>query len=624
MASHLGHFVRNFIIVAALAIVAACSSPQTMDAAPYATLVMDARSGEVLHAENADTRLHPASLTKMMTLYIAFEEIKRGNLSLDTVVTVSKHAAAQPPSKLGLKAGQKIALRYLIRAAAVKSANDAATAIGETISGSESKFAQRMTRTAKALGMKNTTFKNANGLTANGHLSTARDMTTMGRRLFYDFPEFYNIFSRRTADAGIAEVANTNRRFLDAYEGADGIKTGYTGPAGFNLTASAERGKKRIIATVMGGKSTAHRNTKMTELLDLGFGKAPNRAKVAVPDAPAYQGGDDLIADGVDKDLPEVEGGAGKTLRVLMAVVSSPRPKTRPTATVTPEVQLAMQDVVDPTEVAAALAEATAPPPPERTLEAQLAEIAEANVAPGTDTSVDVALEPVALAEGATAEAPVVIAALARAAPPKRPASAEAPAVAVANPTAAPEAAPEVVVAEVESEGVLPAFDIETIVAEVAAEDSTVEAGPIALAEVAPLAETADPDLAISEPVELAAVANLAPIRPAPRRNAPIFEAAKPRPAPRADAPEVVFAMSTSGGRHWGINVGRFNVRDAAERALVKTQLAESGVLRDGLRKIIQKGGAFDANFMGLTQEQADLACRRLQARAVQCFTMGP
>src|SRR6056297_2329819 len=146
---------------------------QTVRAAPYAELVMDARTGEVLRARNADTRLHPASLTKMMTLYIAFEAVRRGEITLDTEVRISRHAASEPPSKLGLRSGQKIALRYLIRAAAVKSANDAATAIGEAISGSEEAFAARMTRTARALGMNSTTFHNAHGLTRSGHLSTA-------------------------------------------------------------------------------------------------------------------------------------------------------------------------------------------------------------------------------------------------------------------------------------------------------------------------------------------------------------------------------------------------------------------------------------------------------------------
>ncbi|MBS8271666.1 D-alanyl-D-alanine carboxypeptidase, partial [Halomonas litopenaei] len=149
-------------------------------AAPYAAMVMDARTGEVLHSRNADTPLHPASLTKMMTLYVAFQAIERGEITLDTPVRISRLAASEPPSKLGLREGQTIALRFLLRAAAVKSANDAATAIGEAISGSEAAFATRMNRTARAMGMRNTNFLNAHGLTQSGHLSTARDMTVLG------------------------------------------------------------------------------------------------------------------------------------------------------------------------------------------------------------------------------------------------------------------------------------------------------------------------------------------------------------------------------------------------------------------------------------------------------------
>ncbi|MBB1490033.1 D-alanyl-D-alanine carboxypeptidase [Paracoccus sp. MC1854] len=262
--------------------------PLTASAAPFAAHVMDGRTGKEIYSQNANARLHPASLTKMMTLYMAFTAIERGQVRLDSRFTVTKHAAGQPPSRLGLRAGQQIELRYLIRAAAVKSANDAATAIGEGLAGSEARFGQQMTAMARALGMSNTTFRNANGLTQDGHYSTARDMSVLGRRLFYDFPQYYSIFSRRSADAGIATVASTNKRFLDSYQGADGIKTGYTRAAGFNLTASAQRGSKRIIATVMGGQSTAQRNAVMAQLLDTGFGKAPARVKEIRPEPPEY------------------------------------------------------------------------------------------------------------------------------------------------------------------------------------------------------------------------------------------------------------------------------------------------------------------------------------------------
>lgn len=586
MTTLMGRFARNFVCLMAFIVVAACSTPQPSGAAPYAAIVQDARTGEILHAENANTRLHPASLTKMLTLYIAFEEIERGRLSLDTMVTVSKSAASKPPSRLGLKAGQKIAVRYLIRAAAIKSANDAASALGDHIGGNEAKFAARMNATAKAIGMKNSTFRNANGLTAEGHLSTARDMNTLGRRLFYDFPQYYNIFSRRTTDAGLAEVRNTNTRFLDAYKGADGIKTGYTNAAGFNLTASAERGNVRIIATVFGGASTAARNAKMAQLLDLGFKKAPANAPTTIPDAPSYDADVEAVLMAEAEALPEVEGGAAKTIRLQMAVASSPRPVARPNA----EKIAATEQAVEAIEgsIAAALAEAIAEPPPPGTLDAQA----------------------VALAQGEDPPATVE-------APPPRPEALAAAQPADAAPVAAETvltSAPEVVTDAAEP-GTLDAQAVAL------AAESTLDAQAEQLAAVEPEA-----DMVVSEPMQL--VASLTPVEPeapaAPKRNAPIFDRVADAPAAAASEEPVVIRLSTSNARHWGVHLGKFSSRSEAERLLLKTQLAESSALNDGLRKVVQKGGGFEANFLGLTQEQADLACRRLQARAVQCFTMGP
>ncbi|WP_407947090.1 D-alanyl-D-alanine carboxypeptidase family protein [Paracoccus liaowanqingii] len=270
---------RHVLIVMVLLV-----SPAT--AAPFAAYVMDARTGEAIYQQNANTRLHPASLTKMMTLYMTFSAIERGEVRLDSKFTISRKAANEPPSKLGLRAGQEIELRYLIRAAAVKSANDVATALGENLAGSEEEFTRQMTQMARALGMNNTQFRNAHGLTSKGHYSTAQDMSLLGRHLFYDFPQYYNLFSRRSADASIARVAATNRRFLDDYDGADGIKTGYTRAAGFNLTASAQRGNKRLIATVFGGTSTAQRNQTVAKLLDDNFPRIPDRVRETPPQAP--------------------------------------------------------------------------------------------------------------------------------------------------------------------------------------------------------------------------------------------------------------------------------------------------------------------------------------------------
>lgn len=310
-------------ILLLLTLVLAGMSPGAAKSAPYAAMVMDARTGEVLHSRNADTQLHPASLTKMMTLYIAFQAVERGEISLDDMVTITPLAANEPPSKLGLVAGQRIQFRYLIRAAAIKSANDAATAIGIALEGNEAAFARRMTATARAMGMTRTTFRNAHGLTEAGHLSTARDMTTLGRHMIYDFPQYYNIFSRITTDAGVREVANTNRRFLNAYRGADGIKTGYTRAAGFNLVASAERGQERIIATMFGGSSSAQRNARVSELMDMGFARAPATARLDRPSPVAPQG-----SGGADAAAPWHCGPDRSCQRVGRTVVAPAGPRS--------------------------------------------------------------------------------------------------------------------------------------------------------------------------------------------------------------------------------------------------------------------------------------------------------
>ncbi|MGB0798899.1 MAG: serine hydrolase, partial [Planktomarina sp.] len=313
-------------------------------------MVMDARTGKILHSRNADTRLHPASLTKMMTLYIAFEAIERGEISLNTRVKITKHAASEPPSKLGLRAGQKIQMRYLIRAAAVKSANDAATAIGIAISGSEAAFARRMTRTAHALGMSRTKFRNAHGLTQSGHYSTANDMTILGRHVLYDYPEYYNLFSRRKTDAGVRNVSNTNTRLLQNYRGADGIKTGYTRAAGFNLVASAQRGRERVIATVFGGKSTASRNARVAELLDMGFKRAPTYARLRRPGKPPY------IAPKSTTRVAQAPTAtpSGRTVRAITAVKRSFRPQARPVVEPAPVLVAATQSDVQNAVLAAA------------------------------------------------------------------------------------------------------------------------------------------------------------------------------------------------------------------------------------------------------------------------------
>ena len=270
------------VIIASMVLAMTAALASIAEAAPKASIVMDLRNGKVLHARSADRKLHPASLTKMMTIYLTFEAIRDGQLRLDQKLRVSRHAARQPASKLYLRAGQRVTVRSLIRATAIKSANDAAMVLAEAIGGSQKGFARLMTRKAKALGMRNTRFKNPHGLTQSGHYSTARDMAILGRHLFFDYPQYYNIFKRRTEFAAGKRIWNTNR-LLSTYPGADGIKTGYTRAAGYNLVATAHRGKKRVLAVQFGARNSADRARKVARLLDIGFSRAKRSVKRVRP-----------------------------------------------------------------------------------------------------------------------------------------------------------------------------------------------------------------------------------------------------------------------------------------------------------------------------------------------------
>ena len=243
-------------------------------------IVADARDGKIINSHKSTQIIHPASLTKMMTLYLAFDAIRYGRLKLDQKVVISKNAASEPPSKFWYKPGQRVSIRYLIRASAIRSANDAATALGEAISGSEKKFINDMNMTAKKMGMNSTRFKNAHGLTEIGHYSTAKDMLILARRLMLDFPEYFNIFSRLETSASGKIIRNTNYKFLRQYKGASGIKTGYTNAAGHNLAASAKRGEKQLIGIIIGSSSSSKRAKKVIELFDDAFKVIPKEKKI--------------------------------------------------------------------------------------------------------------------------------------------------------------------------------------------------------------------------------------------------------------------------------------------------------------------------------------------------------
>lgn len=544
----------------------------TASAAPFAAYVMDARTGQPVFRQNADTRLHPASLTKMMTLYMAFHAVESGRVRLDSRFTISTKAANEPPSKLGLRPGQQIELRYLIRAAAIRSANDAATAIGEGLAGSEEAFTQQMTQMARALGMNNTQFRNAHGLTQQGHFSTAHDMSVLGRHLFYDFPQYYNLFSRRSADAGVAQVAATNRRFLDDYAGADGIKTGYTRAAGFNLTASAQRGNKRLIATVFGGTSTAHRNQVMAELLDASFPRIPDRVREVRPQRPRM-----LSQATTRRAQVEPTPAATQPEPQRLVLAASPAPASRP---------------------------AEAAPAPSASLVASAAPVPD--------------LTEALRQAGASVTAPAPVAGLALAnslRPRARPGSrvAEAVAESVAEAPAAPE------------EPAAPAASA-SLAAPVLASSVRPRAAPN---RARATSETATASLAAAAPAP-------APVEAAPSGSLRLNSSPPPRPRSETvilaamgegdlgnpEALEIVRRPADS-GRGWAVSLGLYTSQAEAERVLLSLALQDGGVLGAARRNIADTRRGFDAQFVNLTRAQAQLACERLQSRARDCQVIG-
>ncbi|XWN29544.1 MAG: D-alanyl-D-alanine carboxypeptidase family protein [Devosia sp.] len=277
--------MRRLVVVLTLAVLAGCSSaPErgpslaaapaqplaevapTVSAKAYAAIVVDMRTGKVLHQDGAQSLRYPASLTKMMTLYLLFDQLQAGRLTTASALTVSESAASRPPAKLGVKAGTTITVDTAARALAVRSANDVAVVVAENIAGSEPEFAAMMTRKARSLGMTRTRFVNASGLPDGQQVTTARDMAILGKALAENHPRYFAYFSTRQITYNGRTWRNTNK-LLGKVDGVNGIKTGYIRASGYNLVASVKRNGRHVIAVVIGGKSGRSRNQRMEELI---------------------------------------------------------------------------------------------------------------------------------------------------------------------------------------------------------------------------------------------------------------------------------------------------------------------------------------------------------------------
>ncbi|MDX8436522.1 MULTISPECIES: D-alanyl-D-alanine carboxypeptidase family protein [Mesorhizobium] len=268
-------FLKAATIVALAMGVVVADAASSM-AAKSAAIVIDAKTGKVLYSSDANGRRYPASLTKMMTLYLTFEALAKGRISKNTPVPFSAHAAAEPPTKLGVKPGGSVSVDTAILSMVTKSANDSATALGELIGGNEANFARMMTAKARQLGMNGTVFRNANGLPDPGQFTTAHDMAMLGIALREHFPQYYGYFSQRSFLYGRQRI-NGHNRLLGRIKGVDGIKTGYTRASGYNLVSSVNDGDRKLVAVVMGGASGRSRDNQMAGLINAYMPRASTR-----------------------------------------------------------------------------------------------------------------------------------------------------------------------------------------------------------------------------------------------------------------------------------------------------------------------------------------------------------
>jgi D-alanyl-D-alanine carboxypeptidase len=316
LAGGLGHILPRFRlpvrVVAAIALTGAlflaAGAPSALAKPVAASIIVDAETGEVLSRSNADTATYPASLTKVMTLYLLFDAIDSGRVSLEDKIKFSANAAGEPATNLNAKAGYTIQVETAILALIIRSANDVATAVAEHIGGSEAEFARMMTKKARELGMTKTTFRNANGLPNADQRTTARDMATLGIAMLRDHPDYYGYFSRtKFSYRGVSYA--THNRVLGKFPGADGMKTGFIRASGFNLVTSAARDGRRLVGVVLGGSTAASRDKQMIKLMAAAFKQRTGTGDVLLAKAPGSAGPAKALPTAVasveDKEQPK-------------------------------------------------------------------------------------------------------------------------------------------------------------------------------------------------------------------------------------------------------------------------------------------------------------------------------
>lgn len=595
----------------------------------HAAMIVDANTGAVLHADDADELRHPASLTKMMTLYMTFELLEAGRLKMTDRVVISDNAAAQAPSKLGLEAGESISVSDAIRALITKSANDVAVALAEKIGGSERNFVRLMNTRARELGMSKTTFQNPSGLPDKNQVTTARDMITLGMRLQDHFPNYYPLFATRSFGFNRATYRNHNT-LLNSFQGIDGIKTGYTRMSGFNLVSSVRRGNRHVVGAVFGGSSAASRNAEMRTLLTRALARA-STTKTRKPQPM-------LIAK--LKAPPQIAERPKRPEPAKIAIAEAPKPfaaaapqppandrplrqRQQPQATAVAQAAPAEPDLGAPVDVfkvkRVPVAMRQAVPEPVHSPDETTDMLASETAAEFAANAHPAAFAPNAHPEAFAPNAQPAAFALAAVSAPSRPVSASANANHGAQ--GMETVIPKTRVVHIDygdDNADVPAANVPPVapVALASARAEPIGSGMQMLGARDAIPQGEPTASAIDErgrpPSSLQAQAAQLPT-PAPQRVAALQPAAF---QPAAAAPRGRFE----------VQIGAYGSIDEAQRALTAAQ-SRAGQLLAGYGSVthpVQKGGKtmFRARFSGFDAQRASSTCTELRRQAIDCFVM--
>jgi len=554
----------------------------------FASIIVDGNSGSVLQATSPDGIRHPASLTKIMTLYLLFERLESGKMKLDTEMPVSQHAADQDPTKLNLRAGQTIRVEDAIKGLVTRSANDAAVVIAEAIGGDEDDFAQMMTRKARSLGMSRTVYRNANGLPNDEQVTTARDQATLGRAIQERFPRYYRYFATATFNWRGQSIRNHNH-LLGNVEGVDGIKTGYTRASGFNLVTSMRRGNRHLIGVVLGGRSGGSRDAIMRNLLAENIDKAATTHTVA---AVTERNGSDTAAEvAVASDTPT---------RSAPQVQAAPAPEAAPS-------RLAAR--------LSTLAAATAAVPPVQ----PRSEATKPEVRP-TESKI----EPAPLTNGVISSQPLsIIPGSSEPMKPVRVKTVQVKAGAVKVASAAPaQIAPQV------TSTVASRSDVAETSGAVVARADLINKPEVARQPEAPRAEIARAELP-RQPAGFGTGNGVLGVLPAATAAAPAPAAAKLASADPALQPIQMSATTKPVVTHsgWIVQVGALESENEAQQRIDAARSSARGLLSKAdpfTEPVVAKDNRklYRARFAGLDRDQAEAVCRTLKRADISCMTV--